>query len=65
MQDKQEDNEGLKLRLEGDESFKKGDYKCALALYTKSLKKQETVDAFNNRAQTYIKLNRLKFLSFR
>ena len=58
MAEKQEDNEGSKLCFDGNESFEKGDYNGALALYTKSLEKQETVDAFNNRAQTYIKLER-------
>ena len=61
MAENQEDNEGSKLRLEGNKSFKNGDYKGALALYTRSLEKQKTVASFTKRAQTYILLKRLKF----
>ncbi|KAL0271138.1 UNVERIFIED_CONTAM: hypothetical protein PYX00_008330 [Menopon gallinae] len=40
----------------GNESFKTGDYSTALKYYNLSLKLCPTVNAYNNRAMTYIKL---------
>ena len=56
MEEKKDDAEIL--RLEGNERFKKADYKGALAKYTESLEKRKTVASLTNRAQTYIMLKR-------
>ena len=50
-----------KLRLDGNERFRKSDFEGALALYTGSLLNKKTVTSLNNRAQTDIMLKRLNF----
>lgn len=45
-------------REKGNEAFKAGDYKEALHLYTSSLMIDSSINAYNNRAMTYIKLKR-------
>ncbi|KAF7995382.1 hypothetical protein HCN44_006489 [Aphidius gifuensis] len=45
-------------REKGNDAFKAGDYEEALHLYTTSLMIDSSINAYNNRAMTYIKLKR-------
>ncbi|XP_029034812.2 RNA polymerase II-associated protein 3 [Osmia bicornis bicornis] len=47
-------------REKGNEAFRAGDYKEALEHYSTSIKMDSNATAFNNRAMTYIKLQRYK-----